>query len=1045
MTRGAARRALAGSTVLLCVGPFVAALFGAPLDHGLASVQATHTGFDSSPASLWHALIEWTGFGVALASAITMLVLYSARREAAMPVVGVAMLAAGSLDAAHMLASSGLAHDGSVSLPAIESVTWLISRTCSALILLTGALVINGRARAHRGAGAGLVIAAGLTLIVAGGVLLFQAVNARELPEPFNDSLLTRPYDLVALVLFLAAGAVLLRDAVGGEASLLSSSLLISVIPQAAAQIAMAMGSTENRDGWYFSAHALKLLAYTLPFVGVLMDSRWNANEEALTLRRLREAQEEMAHNRELYRTLARNLPDTAVFIIDRLGAVVLVEGVTLQGASGGSARFPASPDGADLAPELRDMLQPALERALAGESSTTEYSEHSKVYHVHIVPVRVVADDVLACMVVVTDISEQRVAERSLRLTQFSVDRAADAVFWLGEDGRLFYLNDAGCRMLGYSSDELLAMSAPDIEPDMVEATWPERWLAVKRAGSLTIDTELRTRSGALVPVEMNTRYLQYDDREYLCAFARDVTERQVQAKLRTEKDAAEAANLAKSVFLAHMSHELRTPLNSVIGFANILLKNKAETFGDKDMTYLSRIRENGKNLLALINDVLDLSRVEAGKIALDVETVDVESMCRDVVEQLSVQIRERPVTLSFETLGSIPPIETDEGRLRQVVVNLVSNAIKFTERGEVRVRVGPQTGERGRIRIEVSDTGIGIPPDKLDAIFEPFQQADVSTHKRYGGTGLGLAITRGLVDLLGHRLEITSEPGVGSTFSVIARRTPRMASAPSTMHTPRGGHPNHVPAVTSTAPMTPLAEAQDALVLVIDDDSDAQVLLSHALEEMGCRVMTTGTGRDGLRLAAELMPDLVLLDLLMPEMAGEEVLKRFRDSRALRDIPVAIVSIVGTERAGSLEGAVAVLDKPASRTDLRAVLRDSLTRDRRKILVVDDDELVRRFISGLLRDEGVHVRTAANGEDAIRVLEHYAADLCIVDLSMPVMDGFGFLGALRSRDEFVELPVVVVTGRDLTPEESRFLEQEAQEVLHKGRDLAERLRGLC
>ncbi|MCB9730271.1 MAG: response regulator [Deltaproteobacteria bacterium] len=243
----------------------------------------------------------------------------------------------------------------------------------------------------------------------------------------------------------------------------------------------------------------------------------------------------------------------------------------------------------------------------------------------------------------------------------------------------------------------------------------------------------------------------------------------------------------------------------------------------------------------------------------------------------------------------------------------------------------------------------------------------------------------------------------------------------------------------------MTPVAEASDALVLVIDDDADARLLLAHALEEMGCRVVTAGSGRDGLRMAGELMPDLVLLDLLMPDMNGQEVLRRFGESRALRGVPVAIVSIVATDQAQHLEGAVALLDKPASRLELRAVLQSSLNRQRRKILVVDDDELVRRFVSGLLRDEGVHVRTASNGEDAIRVLEHYSADLCIVDLSMPVLDGFGFLGALRAREEFVDLPVVVVTGRDLTPDEARFLETEAQSVLHKGRDLAERLRALC
>jgi PAS domain S-box-containing protein len=1043
MTRAAARRILVVGTVAICALPFAAALLGAPLDAPLASAGEGGGAFDSSPASLWHALLEWTGLCVALACAVTMVLLYSARRDAAMPVVGVATAAAGALDAGHMLAATGILHHATAPLPAVESLSWLISRTCSALILLAGALLLRTRSNPLRGDR--FVSAAGLALLVAGALLLYRTMTADALPSPFSAGLLSHPYDLAALAIFLTAGAVLYRDASLPDASLLSTSLLLSVVPQAAAQLAMSLGSTPHRDLWYFAAHALKLLAYALPYIGVLIDLRWGAAEQSRTLRSLRDAQSEMAHNRELYRTLARNLPDTAVFLFDRAGAVVLVEGLAPARGTTSGPRFPASPSGDDLAPELRGIIAPALERALAGEASTAEYTEHAKVYHLHILPVRVTSDDIPACMVVITDITEQRVAERSLRLTQFSVDRAADAVFWLGEDGRLLYLNDAGCRVLGYSSDELLAMSAPDVEPGLDEMMWRERWTAVKRAGSLTIDTRLRTRFGALVPVEMNTRYLQYDGREYLCAFARDVTERVVQERLRTEKDAAEAANLAKSVFLAHMSHELRTPLNSVIGFANILLKNPKGAIADKELGFLVRIRENGKSLLALINDVLDLSRVEAGKIALDVETVDIEALCRDVVETLAVTVRERPVTVRFDSVGAIPLIETDEGRLRQVVVNLVSNALKFTERGEVTVRIGPQPGERGRIRIDVIDTGVGIPPDKIEAIFEPFRQADVSTHKRYGGTGLGLAITRGLVDLLGHRLEVESTPGVGSVFSVIARRTPRLTAAPSTMHTPHSGSLNHVPAVTDTSPLTPLAEASDALVLVIDDDADAQILLAHAVEELGCRVMTTGTGRDGLRLAAELLPDLVLLDLLMPDMSGEEVLKRFRETRALCDVPVAIVSIVASERASELDGAVAILDKPASRSDLRTILQGSLKRIRRKILVVDDDEMVRRFISGLLRDEGAHVRTAANGEDAIRVLEHYAADLCIVDLSMPVMDGFGFLGALRSRASSANTSVVVVTGRDLTPEEARFLEQEAQEVLQKGRHLAERLRALC
>ncbi|MCB9730272.1 MAG: PAS domain S-box protein [Deltaproteobacteria bacterium] len=790
MSTARARRALTIGTAILCVAPFVAALMGLPLATPLATGAATSGAFDDSPASLWHTLLEWTGFCVALASAATLLILYSVRREPAMPLIGFALVAAGTFDAAHMVASMGVVSSGGVRPETLEAFTWLISRTCTALVLLTGAIVLNARARADRSSGVGLITGTGLALICAGGILLFQVVTASELPSPAAQGLLSHPYDLLVLALFLAAGGVLLRSRRGPGASLLATCVLLSVLPQAAAEVSMALGSTEARDGWYFSAHLLKLVAYALPFAGVLLDARWTAREEKITLRRLRDAQTELAHNRELYRTLARNLPNTTVFLLDRGGEVVLVEGASRDRTALAGPRFPADTAGADLAPELREALSAPLAKALAGKAETAEYSEHGKVYHVHLLPVRAHADDVLACMVVVTDISEQRVAERALRLTQFSVDRAADSVLWIGEDGRLFYLNEAGCRMLGYSSDELLAMSVPDIEPSMSEELWPERWLAVKRAGSLTIETRLRTRTGELVPVEMNTRYLQYDDREYLCAFTRDMTERMVQARLRTEKEAAEAANLAKSVFLAHMSHELRTPLNSVIGFANILLKNRAGAFAPKDLTYLERIRENGRHLLALINDVLDLSRVEAGKITLDIEPVDVEAVARDVVEQLGVQIRERPLTLTFERRGPVPMLETDAGRLRQVIVNLVGNAMKFTERGSVRVVVGPQPGERGRVRIDVIDTGIGIAPDKLEAIFQPFQQADVSTHKRYGGTGLGLAITRGLVLQLGHRMEIESTPGEGSTFSVIVRRTPRTGGGGPPC-TPRGAAP--------------------------------------------------------------------------------------------------------------------------------------------------------------------------------------------------------------------------------------------------------------
>src|SRR5262249_3868194 len=262
----------------------------------------------------------------------------------------------------------------------------------------------------------------------------------------------------------------------------------------------------------------------------------------------------------------------------------------------------------------------------------------------------------------------------------------------------------------------------------------------------------------------------------------SRDITDRKrAEEVLRKAKEAAEEASRTKSQFLANMSHELRTPLNSVIGFANILLKNKANNLRPEDLTFLERILANGKHLLGLINEILDLSKIEARKIELAMAPIGTDALVRETVTQQEGQVRDKPVKLLTELPPKVAPLQTDPQRLKQVIINLIGNALKFTEQGSVTVRVVTEAGTGEPLRIDVMDTGIGIPSDRLGAIFEAFQQADASTSRKYGGTGLGLTISQALCQLMGYRIEVSSQIGVGSTFSVLLNAAGATAEPPA------------------------------------------------------------------------------------------------------------------------------------------------------------------------------------------------------------------------------------------------------------------------
>ncbi len=584
-----------------------------------------------------------------------------------------------------------------------------------------------------------------------------------------------------------------------------------------------------------------------------------------------------------------------------------------------------------------------------------------------------------------------------------------------------------AGMHYTGMSAARFVSQdSAPTSFPHSIPAGTP---LAIAVIGGALLVLIL-----ALVGTTVDRRTRLAEAEHARLRQMRDEMEEQVvrrTAELRAALAAAEQANRAKSDFLARMSHELRTPLNSVIGFAHVLEKNKAGNMRPQDLSYVERIAANGRHLLSLINGILDLAKIEAGRMETEITQVALGPLVDDVVTQLTGVLRDRPVQLLTEVPRKVRPIATDEAKLRQVLVNLIANAIKFTETGSITVRVITNADATPH-RIDVIDTGIGIPADRLDAVFQPFEQADNSTTRKYGGTGLGLAITRSLCGLLGANLTVSSAVGSGSTFSVVFSAVARDTGAPP----PRPSAPRKV--VAHPAPVAQPVGLEDRLVLIIDDDPDARTVLSQYVQDAGCRVLTAASGTEGLRLAAAHRPDIITLDLMMPEMSGWSVLRHLKSDPALERIPVVVVSIVAGDSRGSVFGAVDLLDKPCTRDDLVAALRRNVRPTPTRVLLVEDDPDARAVMLHHLQDQGhIDARTADSGITALQTLATFVPHLILLDVMMPTMDGVTFLTHIRKDPRYARIPVVVVTAKELSAEEHDRLAAQTLEIVQKGDDV--------
>lgn len=483
-----------------------------------------------------------------------------------------------------------------------------------------------------------------------------------------------------------------------------------------------------------------------------------------------------------------------------------------------------------------------------------------------------------------------------------------------------------------------------------------------------------------------------------------------------RAEEGRAEAANRAKSGFLANMSHELRTPLNAIIGYSEILSEEAADGGHHDLVPDLGKIIAASKHLLSLINDILDLSKIEAGRMEASVERFEIMAMVDDVTTVIAPLLSTNANRLVIEVDEPLGAMQSDLTKIRQCLLNLLSNACKFTEGGTITLRIGCGTVNGiDQVVFTISDTGIGISPEQIDKLFRPFSQADSSTTRRYGGTGLGLALTKSFAELLGGDIRVESRPQHGATFALTLPM--RLGEAAQ-------------PAVTASS------SRPSGSVLIIDDDASLHAILGHQLGQQGLTVYHAHGAMEGIARARQVQPDIILLDIIMPHVDGWTVLRNLKSDTALRSIPVIVISLTDQRDLGFMLGAADVLIKPFDNGEIGRIVERFCGADGASgvVMIVEDDAVDRDLFSRVLRRHGISTVEQTNGREALAALDRVRPSLILLDLSMPEMDGFELLAELAKRPLWAAVPVVIVTGRELSAAERARLQDSARRVFQKG-----------
>jgi PAS domain S-box-containing protein len=652
-------------------------------------------------------------------------------------------------------------------------------------------------------------------------------------------------------------------------------------------------------------------------------------------------------------------------------------------------------------------------------------------------------------------DVTERRRVEDALRESNEKLrlifENAFDGIsiyeeIPIEEQRRLVECNERYCEMAGRSREELLAIEdtrAVQIDLGADQERFDFEPITSERAFS-GVFTWLRP-DGKENIIEYNAAPTRVGGHYFTIGMDRDVTERRhQQAELERARAAAEQANQAKSAFLANMSHELRTPLNAIIGFTRIVRRKGEGALPEKQVENLDKVLISADHLLNLINTVLDIAKIEAGRmdvLAANFRIATLVDLCANTAQPLL----KPTVVLQKQVDERLTYVYSDQDKIRQILLNLLSNAAKFTHEGTI---VLTARADGDKVRVSVSDTGIGISAEALPRIFKEFQQADNATTRQYGGTGLGLSISRNLARLLGGDLTVDSELGKGSTFTLVIPT--HYESRLATSYTEPESAPGRVPAATidpagaspvrtapaEASPPNSQPGAAKPRVLVIDDDLDAVYFVRENLSPQEFEIIGARSGREGIDVARHLQPQAILLDVVMPEADGWQVLNDLKANPATANIPVIFLTIIDKKALGLKLGAADYLLKPldplAVRSTLNRVIRGSVPSPKR-VLVVDDDPNVAHMLRQFLPEADFSLESALDGVVGLQAIEKSRPDILLLDLLMPCLDGFGVIERLRADPQTRGLPIVVITAKDLTESEAARLKETVRAVMRK------------
>ena len=1038
-----------------------------------------------------HVIWEFVSTTLALVVGSLSLVRFYSKKQETFLFIGTGFLGTGLLNGYHAVMTSALMGGVATGIETADRAawTWTASRLFLSMFLFGSVFLRSDESGSERSHANELFVYVLATVLTTAFFLVFTFFPLP--PAYYPDFVVWRPAEFIPATFFFAAWVGYLRRGEWRTEPFqywLLISLMISVFMHG-----MYMSqATSEFDGIADAAHLLKIASNACVLLGLMVSVYVTFRSETTALETVRVTNLAMAREVNVRAEAEHRLRD----FLDNANDLIQItdaEGSLSYVNSAWEATFGFEEQAVRgknvyslLRPSNRVELETAFRRLAEGGSMERFISEfHTGDGDPVICAISAncsrVDGEVVAVRSILRNVTETVIAERELAASRANlnalVESTGDVIWSVNADHALITFNAAFA--LGVEARTGFEPSVGDGPEELYpsdQAIWfQQAYDEVMRTGRLSkirseeMDGELRHLELFFSPIRDQANSAG------VVVFGKDITRRRrAEVDLVSAKNEAEAANRAKSPFLANMSHELRTPLNSVIGFANILLKNKKQNLKSSDLGFLDRIQANGRHLLGLINEILDLAKIESGRMDLELMTVDVKNLAHEALGLVEGQIRSREAEVEVRVEGpeTTEEIETDPAKLKQVIVNLVGNALKFTESGEIVVRIEADEATGRPTTLSVIDTGIGIPKERLGAIFEAFHQAEAGTTREFGGTGLGLAISRSMCVLMGYDLTVESQVGQGTTFKIGFRAFERSGGPSEILHPalqggsqgPEGeevepltvgsaAEDDNAGAATrsgngSSGPeKTGPSEARDDVkhfkVLVIDDDPDSLVLMEDYLADFGCEVLQASSGTVGLEMVRTHRPDLVTLDLHMPDVDGWEVLRRLKADPDVSHIPVVIASVAANEGRGRLFGAVDLLTKPIERSDLLRVLwRQLVNQHGRKVLLVDDDPEIHTLLKKGLAVDDLDVHCVSNGEEALLFLERDTPAAVLLDLRMPVMDGFEFLYRMRESRYHKGLPVIAITVKRLTPAEEAQLADKASAVVIKDENFIPRIR---